>query len=119
MVKPTKKKEPKVSRNRNTADTKKQNTKSFPIVAIGGSAGSFSSFEKFFAHMPVDSGISFIIIMHLDPHHKSQLSDVMQRYTLMPVIEATDGITLKPDRIYLIPPNKDMGIHNRKLLLLN
>lgn len=90
----------------------------YPIVAIGGSAGSFASFEKFFAHMPSDSGMSFVIIMHLDPHYRSQLVDVFQRFTPMPVIEATDGLALEANKIYLIPPNKDMGIHNRRLLLL-
>ncbi|MBB6107595.1 CheR family methyltransferase [Mucilaginibacter lappiensis] len=96
----------------------KQKDKSFPVVGIGGSAGSFSSFEKFFTHMPADSGMSFVIIMHLDPHYKSQLTEVMQRYTAMPVIEATDGIAIEQNKVYLLPPNKDMGIHNRKLLLL-
>ncbi len=97
---------------------KKAKIKSFPVIAIGGSAGSFPAYEKFFAHMPADSGMAIIIIMHLDPLHKSQLSEVMQRYTPIPVIEATDGVSIQPDHIYIIPPNKDMGIHNRKLLLL-
>ncbi|MBD1363049.1 PAS domain-containing protein [Mucilaginibacter sp. ZT4R22] len=93
--------------------------KSFPIIAIGGSAGSFTAYEKFFGTMPADSGTAIVIIMHLDPLHKSQLSEVLQRYTPMPVIEATDGVAIEPDHVYVIPSNKDMGIHNRKLLLLS
>lgn len=93
--------------------------KSFPVVAIGGSAGSFPALEKFFTHMPVDSGIAFVIIMHLDPNHKGQISEIIKNYTGMPVHEAIDGITIEQDHVYVIPPNKDMGIHNRKLLLLN
>jgi len=93
--------------------------KAFPIVGIGGSAGSFSSFEKFFSKMPPDTGMAFVVVMHLDPHYKSQLSDVFQLYTTMDVLEATDGITIVPDKVYIIPANKDMGIHNRRLLLLN
>ncbi|TSD62907.1 PAS domain-containing protein [Inquilinus sp. KBS0705] len=93
--------------------------KSFPIVGIGGSAGSFSSFEKFFTHLPADSGMAFVIILHLDPHHQGRVSDLIKNYTAMPVIEAVDGIAVEPDHVYIIPPNKDMGIHNRKLLLLN
>jgi two-component system CheB/CheR fusion protein len=92
--------------------------KSFPVIAIGGSAGSFTAYEKFFGNMPADSGTAIVIIMHLDPIHKSQLSEVLQRYTTMPVIEATDGVVIEPDHVYVIPSNKDMGIHNRKLLLL-
>lgn len=98
---------------------RKAKPKSFPIIAIGGSAGSFPAYEKFFANMPTDSGMAIVIIMHLDPLHKSQLSEVMQRYTTIPVVEATDGIIIEPDHVYIIPSNKDMGIHNRKLLLLN
>jgi two-component system CheB/CheR fusion protein len=91
----------------------------FPIVGIGGSAGAFQSFEKFFTHMPVDSGMAFIIVLHLDPNHKGQVGELIQKYTLMPVHEAVDGMQIEADHVYVIPPNKDMGIHNRKLLLLN
>jgi two-component system CheB/CheR fusion protein len=94
-------------------------SKHFPIVGLGGSAGSFASFEKFFTHLPADSGIAFVIILHLDPNHKGQVSELVKNYTAMPVIEAHDGIAVEPDHVYIIPPNKDMGIHNRKLLLLN
>jgi two-component system CheB/CheR fusion protein len=93
-------------------------TKSFPIIGIGGSAGSFQSFEKFFTHLPADSGMAFVLILHLDPHHKGQVSELIQNYTVMPVVEAHDGLVVEPDHVYIIPPNKDMGIHNRKLLLL-
>jgi two-component system CheB/CheR fusion protein len=94
-------------------------TKSFPIVGIGGSAGSFPSFEKFFTHLPVDSGMAFVLILHLDPQHKGQISTLISNYTAMPVIEAVDGMEIEPNKVYIIPPNKDMGVHNRKLLLLN
>jgi len=100
------------------ATSKTVKTKSFPIVGIGGSAGSFPSFEKFFTHLPADSGMAFVLIFHLDPHHKGQVSELIQNYTAMPVVEAHDGLVVEPDHVYIIPPNKDMGIHNRKLLLL-
>lgn len=89
------------------------------MVGIGGSAGAFTSLEAFFAHMPIDTGMAFIIIMHLDPNYKSQLSEVIQRFTTMEVHEATDGLVVEQNKVYIIPANKDMGIHNRKLLLLN
>ncbi|MDN3550215.1 CheR family methyltransferase [Mucilaginibacter aquaedulcis] len=108
-----------------TAGNKKQRNndqkpkeRSFPIIAIGGSAGSFSAYEKFFSQMPPESGMAIVIIMHLDPLHKSQLVEVMQRYTAIPVIEAADGMEVEQDHVYIIPANKDMGIHNNKLLLL-
>ncbi len=94
-------------------------TKSFPIVAIGGSAGAFSSLERFFTHMPADSGMAFVIIMHLSPNHIGKISEVFKSFTAMPVLEAADGAQVEPDHVYVIPPDKDLGIHNRKLLLLN
>jgi two-component system CheB/CheR fusion protein len=118
-VKPIKSDQPEVVPNKTAAVRKKRKSKTFPIVGIGGSAGSFSSFEKFFTNMPADSGMAFVIIMHLHPDHKGQLADMIKRFTAMPVIEATDGLQIEQEHIYLIPPNKDMGIHNRKLLLLS
>ena len=96
----------------------RQKAKPIPVVCIGGSAGSFQSIEKFFTHMSADSGMAFVTIMHLDPDHKGQIAELIQKYTPMPVIEAADGLKVEPNRVYVIPPNKDMGIHNRKLLLL-
>jgi two-component system CheB/CheR fusion protein len=99
--------------------TARQNkARSFPIVGIGGSAGAFTAFEKFFKHMPTDSGMAFIIVMHLDPNHKGHITDVLQTYTSIPVVQAGDGMKVEADTIYIIPPNADMGMHNRKLLLL-
>jgi two-component system CheB/CheR fusion protein len=104
-----------------TGTTSKQKTlkpKTFPIVAIGGSAGSFHAIEKFFTHMPPDTDMAFVVIMHLDPNHKGRVSELIQNFTPMPVTEAVDGMRVEPNRVYIIPPDKDMGIHNRQLLLL-
>src|ERR1700709_748232 len=96
-----------------------QKGRSFPIIGIGGSAGSFKALERFFLHMPVDSGVAIVIIMHLDPNHVIKVSELYQKYTSMPVIQAEDNMEVEKNHVYVIPPNKDMGIHNRKLLLLN
>jgi two-component system CheB/CheR fusion protein len=90
----------------------------FPIVGMGGSAGSFAAFEKFFNHMPADSGMAFVVIMHLSPDHKGNLAQLFQKFTAMPVIEANDGAPIEANKVFIIPPNKDIGVHNRKLLLL-
>ncbi|GGH01573.1 chemotaxis protein CheB [Mucilaginibacter phyllosphaerae] len=107
-----------INKKNEISTSRESKIKGFPIVGIGGSAGSFPSFEKFFNHLPADSGMAFIIILHLDPHHKGQVAELFQNYTPMPVMEAQDGMPVEPDHVYIIPPNKDMGIHNRKLLLL-
>lgn len=93
--------------------------KSFPIVGIGGSAGSFRSLEKFFTNITADTGLAFVIIMHLDPVRKGYLAELIQRFTEIPVVEAEEGMMVVPNHVYVIPPNKEIGIHRRKLLLLS
>lgn len=95
-----------------------QNKTIFPIVGMGGSAGSFHAFEKFFLNMPVKSGIAFVIIMHLDNSHHINVASMLQPVSSMIIVEATDGMLVEPDRIYVIPPGKDMGIHNGRLLVM-
>jgi two-component system CheB/CheR fusion protein len=100
------------------AVAKSKKIKSFPIVCIGGSAGSFHAMEKFFTHMPPDAGMAFVIIMHLDPNHVGSVAELIQNFTPMPVVQVVDGVKVESNHVYMIPPNKDMGMHNRKLLLL-
>jgi two-component system CheB/CheR fusion protein len=91
---------------------------SFPIVGIGASAGGLEAFDQFFTHMPPDSGMAFVLVQHLDPKHKSILSELVRRYTRMPVREVEDGMTVEPNSVYVIPPNRNMAILHRKLHLL-
>jgi len=93
-------------------------TPSFPIVGIGASAGGLEAFDQFFTHMPPDTGMAFVLIQHLDPKHKSILSELVRRYTRMPVREVEDGMSVEPNSVYVIPPNRNMAILHRKLHLL-
>jgi two-component system, chemotaxis family, CheB/CheR fusion protein len=95
-------------------------TLSFPIVGIGASAGGLAAFEAFFSGMPADieSGMAFILVQHLAPDHKSILTELIRRYTRMHVFEVEDGMTVRPDCCYIIPPNRDMAFINGKLQLL-
>ena len=91
----------------------------FPIVGIGASAGGLSAFEAFFATMPVvDPGMAFVLVQHLARDHKSILSELIQRYTKMQVFEVEDGMVIKPNCAYIIPPNRDMALVNGALQLL-
>jgi two-component system CheB/CheR fusion protein len=87
------------------------------VVALGASAGGLEAFELFFKHMPADSGMAFVLIQHLDPSHASMLSEILQRITLLPVVEAQDGMAVEANRIHVIPPNRDMVIAQGRLLL--
>ena len=88
------------------------NRDSVPIVGIGASAGGLESLEQFLQHVPERSGMAFAIIQHLDPTHKGMLVELLQRSTPMPVIQVKDRLKVEPDRVYVIPPNKDMSILN-------
>ncbi|MDP2828297.1 MAG: chemotaxis protein CheB [Sulfuricellaceae bacterium] len=89
----------------------------FPIVGIGASAGGLEAFEQFFRHIPPECGMAFVLVPHLDPSHASLLSEILQRTTAMPVVEATDQMVLTPDRVHVIPPNRDMAIFHGTLQL--
>lgn len=83
----------------------------FPIVGIGASAGGLAAFETFFSGMPVDAdpGMAFVLVQHLAPDHKSILAELIQRYTRMQVYEVKDGMVVKPNCAYIIPPGHDMA----------
>lgn len=92
----------------------------FPIVGIGASAGGLAAFEAFFSGMPLDKdpNMAFVIVQHLAPDHKSILTDLIRRYTRMQVFEVTDGTLVKPNCVYIIPPNCDMAFIHGTLQLI-
>ncbi|MBH8567583.1 PAS domain-containing protein [Microvirga sp. STS02] len=92
-------------------------TEKFPLVALGGSAGSLAAFEGFFRAMPADSGMAFMVVTHLLPDQPSELAQVLQHFTKMPVCEASDGQRVRPNQVYVIPPGRDMSILHGMLLL--
>lgn len=83
-----------------------------PIVSIGASAGGLEAFEAFFRSCPAETGMAFVLIPHLDPGHQSLLTEILQRSTTMPVLEALDQTTVAPNHVYIIPPNREMAILN-------
>jgi len=89
----------------------------FPIVGMGASAGGLEAFEQFFRAVPADSGSAFVLVPHLDPSHASILTDILQRCTTMPVLEAQDQMAVAPDTVYVIPPNRDMAVFHGTLQL--
>ncbi|NEV63777.1 chemotaxis protein CheB [Thiorhodococcus minor] len=90
------------------------------VVGIGASAGGLAAFEAFFSAIPQDlpTGMAFVLVQHLAPDHKSVLTDLVRRYTRMEVQEVEDGVSIRPDCAYIIPPGLDMALFNGKLHLL-
>jgi len=91
---------------------------SFPIVALGASAGGLEALERFFKAVASDSGMAYIVIVHLDPGHVSLLPELLKKFTSMPVQQITDGTVVKANNVYVIPPNKDLLILNGRLQLM-
>ncbi|MEO8026120.1 MAG: chemotaxis protein CheB, partial [Bryobacteraceae bacterium] len=91
----------------------------FPIVGIGASAGGLAAFEAFFSGMPdSDPGMAFVLVQHLAPDHESILTELIRRYTRMQVFEVEDGMVVRPNCAYIIPPNCDMAFLDGALRLL-
>ena len=90
-----------------------------PIVGIGASAGGLEALEQFFQHMSIKNGMAFVVIQHLDPNHIGIMPELLQRITPMKVTQATDKLKVKPDCVYVIPPNKSMSILKGELYLFD
>jgi two-component system CheB/CheR fusion protein len=91
---------------------------SFPILGIGASAGGLEALELFLKNIPANSGMAFIIVQHLDPTHKGIMVELLQRVTPMPVAQIRDRMKVRPDCVYVIPPNRDLSILHGALHLL-
>ena len=91
----------------------------FYMVGIGASAGGLEAFEKFFKNMPNNPGMAFILVPHLDRTHVSLMPELIQKCSKMKVLQVTDGIEVKPNAVYIVPPNNDLAIINATLQLLD
>src|SRR5436305_13971908 len=89
-------------------------TLSCPIVGIGGSAGGFEAAMQLLRHLPPKTGMAFVIVQHLDPHHGSRLANLLSKATSMPVTEIAGTTTPKPNSVYVQPPNKCVIAKNGK-----
>ncbi len=89
----------------------------FPVVGIGASAGGLEAFRELLSHLPIDTGMAFVFIQHLDPKQKSLLSEILARATAMPVVEVEQGMVVAPNSVYVIPPNTKMTIERGVLKL--
>ncbi len=87
------------------------------IVGIGASAGGIDALKGFFSKVPVDIGMAFVIVQHLDPNYDSSLTSIVAGYTSMPVHLAEDGMPVGPDQVYVIPPNTILTIRGGLLRL--
>ena len=85
------------------------------IVGIGASAGGLAALESFLAAVPLHSGMAYIVVQHLDPTHKTLLTELLQRITPIPVREAGQGMPIEPDAVFVIPPDTELRVVDERL----
>lgn len=88
-----------------------------PIVGIGASAGGLDALEDFFKHVPLLSGVAYVVIQHLDPTKHGMLPELLQRLTPMKVLSAGNRMKILPNHVYVIPPNKVLSVIRGSLFL--
>ncbi|MFM9885966.1 MAG: chemotaxis protein CheB [Burkholderiales bacterium] len=86
-----------------------------PVVGIGASAGGLEALEQLFRQMPTDTGMAFVVVTHQHPGHTSMLPELLGRVTKLPVTVASDGVRLRPNRVYLNPPGGYLALINGAL----
>ena len=87
------------------------------VVALGASAGGLEALESFFRHCPSDVDAAFVVIQHLSPDHKSIMKDLLARHTQMEIVVVEQGMQLKANQIFLIPPGMVMTLKGDKFHL--
>ena len=83
---------------------------SFPIVGVGASAGGLEAFTQLLQALPLDTGMGFVLVQHLDPHHKSLLVELLGAGAPIPVLEAADGVAIRENCAFVIPPDATLTI---------
>jgi two-component system CheB/CheR fusion protein len=92
-------------------------TEGHAVVAIGASAGGLEAFTELIRDVPQDTGMAFVLVQHLDPKQSSMLAELVARETKMPVTQVQDTEPIRPNTVYVIPPNKFMYVESQRLRL--
>ena len=90
--------------------------KRFPIVCVGGSAGGLDAYIRLLKHLPADMGVAIVIVNHITIM-PTQLHEVLPRYTRMPVDLITERLQIEPNRVFIIPANRDLHVSDGVFLL--
>ena len=86
---------------------------------MGASAGGFEAVMNLLKHLPDNTGMAFVVVLHLDPRHKSKLTELVSRATTLPVREIKDNMPVEPDHVYVLPANLDVILANKRLKLVS
>jgi hypothetical protein len=100
---------PEVERNPD-GKTARDPARPIALVGLGASAGGIQALQEFFGQMSADSGLAFVVVMHLSPEHESNLAEILQSQTTMPVRQVNEAMKVERDHVYVIPPNKHLSM---------
>jgi two-component system CheB/CheR fusion protein len=89
----------------------------FPLVGVGASAGGLEALIELFGGLSPEPGMAFLVAVHLDPHSKSHLQEILGKTTPMPVRQVTEGMAVHANEVYLLPPNTNMALTDGHLML--
>lgn len=90
--------------------------KNFPIVCVGGSAGGLDAYIRLLKNLPADMGVAIVIVNHITMM-PTQLHEVLPRFTSMPVELITENLLIEPNRVFIIPANRDLHVDGREFHL--
>src|SRR3954454_17860546 len=94
--------------SRNGAKKRRDPNQPAAVVGLGASAGGIAPLQQFFTDMDPESGLAVVVVMHLSPDHESNLANIIQLKTRMPVTQVTEAVRVRPNHVYVIPPNHQM-----------
>ncbi len=89
----------------------------FPVVGVGASAGGLEAITSLLERIPADPGVAFVVVVHLDPHYKSELPAILSRVTRLPVLTVTEGVAIQVNHVYVGPPNASVSLAGKTLTL--
>jgi two-component system, chemotaxis family, CheB/CheR fusion protein len=101
----------------NDSDHNNNDNNPLRVAALGASAGGLDAFRTLLSGLPADTGMAFILVQHLDPAHASMMVSLLAGYTSMDMVEATDGMRLEPNKVFVIPPGRYLSVTDRTLHL--
>ena len=104
--------------SRDGAKKRRDPNEASAVIGIGASAGGVAPLQQFFGDMDPESGLAFVVVMHLSPDFESQLANVIQQKTSMPVTQVTGPVKVKPNNVYVIPPLHQLTFSDSTLTLV-
>jgi two-component system, chemotaxis family, CheB/CheR fusion protein len=99
--------------------SKSSTRKKFPIIGLGASAGGLEALKSFFSAVSENSGMAYIVVIHMTPKQPSLMPELLQKVTAIPVSTPKDGQSIEPDHIYVVPPGKEIAVYKGKIKLLD